>query len=393
VQEYQAACPIHWRIGMKSIANTAFKAGVASVAALMVLVCYSLAQEEPKVGAPFTMKAKAIVANLKKPKNFSLDQDAKLLARKLQADQAGKQHAFLGAKVPADFAPPRIKQRLSAPLHKNVKVTTTLENFNPLGNNDTTFHGHSFPVQDQGDCGCCWIFGSVGAYDANYIASLDKDVNAAEQHILNCVQTTDSDACNGGWPADALDFLTNAGTGTRGDPKMAYLARRDTCDPNAAIKFKAVRFGYVNPNSPGQVPDTEELKQAIFQYGAVVVAVNATNYFMAYKNGKFDLNEGGDINHAVALVGWTTEDKVVYWRLRNSWSNTWGENGYMWIKAGSNQVGFGAMWVTASPDSNGGGIKPCPCPCPDKTPPNYNAEVLRRIDFWTKNFPQHAFPK
>ncbi|PON67961.1 Peptidase C1A, partial [Parasponia andersonii] len=52
--------------------------------------------------------------------------------------------------------------------------------------------------------------------------------------------------------------------------------------------------------------------------------------FRAYTSGVFSGDCGKAPTHAVTIVGYgTTEDGIKYWLLKNSWGQTWGENGYM----------------------------------------------------------------
>ena len=39
-------------------------------------------------------------------------------------------------------------------------------------------------------------------------------------------------------------------------------------------------------------------------------------------------------DHAVLLVGYGTENGVLYWLIKNSWSHNWGDNGFIKIKHG-----------------------------------------------------------
>lgn len=75
-----------------------------------------------------------------------------------------------------------------------------------------------------------------------------------------------------------------------------------------------------------------QLLHAVANYGPIAVSVDASSWH-SYVSGIFDgcnqLNP--DINHAVVLVGYGTDDKTKqdYWLVRNSWSASWGENGYI----------------------------------------------------------------
>lgn len=48
---------------------------------------------------------------------------------------------------------------------------------------------------------------------------------------------------------------------------------------------------------------------------------------------------GTNIDHAMQLVGYGQEEGELYWILKNSWGATWGKEGYMWMKRGSNVCG------------------------------------------------------
>jgi len=75
----------------------------------------------------------------------------------------------------------------------------------------------------------------------------------------------------------------------------------------------------------------------------VGIYVDATSW-QHYSSGNFSGCTFSSFNHAVVAVGY---DASGNWKVRNSWSSTWGMGGYIWILA--NSTTNGACGVTGYP--------------------------------------------
>jgi len=71
---------------------------------------------------------------------------------------------------------------------------------------------------------------------------------------------------------------------------------------------------------------------AVATLGPIAVSVDASTWH-SYESGVFNgcsYTENIDVNHAVVLVGYGTDDKLGdFWLIRNSWGTGYGENGYI----------------------------------------------------------------
>jgi cathepsin L len=75
------------------------------------------------------------------------------------------------------------------------------------------------------------------------------------------------------------------------------------------------------------------LKQAVSSQPVSVAIEADTSIFQFYESGVMDsANCGTMLDHGVLVVGYgTTQDGKDYWKVKNSWGSSWGDNGYILI--------------------------------------------------------------
>jgi C1A family cysteine protease len=202
------------------------------------------------------------------------------------------------------------------------------------------------PAKQQGGCGSCWAFSTVGALECGIKIKDGMTVDLSEQWLVSCNQ--DGWGCDGGWFAhDYHEWKTDpcGGTGAVYESDFPYAASDLPCGCPYSHHYLIDSWAYVGNSY--SIPSVDAIKQAIMDYGPVSVAVRANSVMQAYGGGIFTGCESGDINHAVVLVGWDDNQGANgVWFMRNSWGTGWGEDGgYMRIEYGCSSIGYAASFI------------------------------------------------
>ena len=215
-------------------------------------------------------------------------------------------------------------------------------------------------VQNQQDCGCCWAFATVGAFEAAYAKDKGVLIGASEQYLLDCAGGALTEPpgqswnCNGGWWAfDLLSSkVNNPGLPLR--LVVPYQDAQQPCAGNFDKPYQVLTWGYVTDST--DIPTTKQLKEALCTYGPLVIAIMADSAWF-FDQGSVLQDFASDpnnvqVNHAVVLVGWDdSKGDNGAWIIKNSWGTTCGiqvngsPTGFMYIAYDSNNIGYSAAYV------------------------------------------------
>lgn len=225
------------------------------------------------------------------------------------------------------------------------------------------------PVKDQGRCGTCWLFASVGAAEQSLVLHLHNKYqrgpeSLSTQYLIDCKSAVRKH-CDGGWTNDGTGWLSDLGRA----PSQANYAHKYSCDDKDQNSCK-------QPNSCDVGDTTYHLGSRIaarfeqggwpyktwkhmmggdkcdsFQsYGYAVSMCAGSSGWQNYKQGVLTdcscsacKNDYLSNNHAMLIVGWGVHEGTKYWYIRNSWGIGWGLAGYIMIQREKGGVGCACM--------------------------------------------------
>jgi len=190
-------------------------------------------------------------------------------------------------------------------------------------------------VQHVLNCGSA--AGSCQGADHNSVYQWIKEISDATgsgisyetgQPYLACSSDSDSEYCQSGdWTCTPLNVQRTCGTFGEACVGLTHY-------PNATVS----EFGHVS--------GADAMQKEIFARGPISCSVDGAA-LKEYTTGVAS-GESSSTNHAVTVVGWGTDSDGMFWIVRNTWGEYWGEHGYARVRTGSLGIESSCSWATVN---------------------------------------------
>lgn len=198
---------------------------------------------------------------------------------------------------------------------------------------DWTAKGKVSAIKNQGQCGSCWSFSTTGSIEAREaIASGKAPVPLSEQQLMDCSWSYGNMGCNGGLMDYAFEYLIDNG-GSCTEESYPYTEQSSHTCRQCTKVTQVTGCQDVPQNNPAA------LKAAVAD-GPVSIAIEADKRaFQFYKSGVLTGLCGHKLDHGVLAVGFDDTYSTPYWKVKNSWGATWGDQGYVLIEQANDECG------------------------------------------------------
>merc|ERR1712048_125527 len=184
------------------------------------------------------------------------------------------------------------------------------------------------PVKNQGQCGSCWAFSTVGGLEGAWEIGTGTLTSMSEQQLVDCSKA--NNGCGGGNMETGFQYQEGVNVAT--ESSYPYTARDGSCR-TSGYSTAVPRGGVTGYRSVSA--STSALKSALNK-GPVSIAIEADQYaFQGYTGGVISSGCGTSLDHGVTAVGYTDS----YFIVKNSWGASWGNSGYVYISTSGNTCG------------------------------------------------------
>jgi len=249
---------------------------------------------------------------------------------RIREHNAGNSTWLMGVNEFSDMTPEEFEATMLTGYRadEQVPIQQMSEIAVPNADVDWRSKGAVTPVKNQGSCGSCWAFSTVGTIEGFVTIKKSQGlVSLSPQQLVDCDKT--DHGCSGGLPTNAIAWVAKNG-GLCSDQEYPYTGRGGTCKTTCK---KIAQVGGVT-----RYKGEAQLETGLSQM-PVSIAVDASGGFQSYKSGVFSGPCGTSLNHAILAVG-SVSSPSAYFIVKNSWGTSWGSQGYIHMAKGKNLCGM-----------------------------------------------------
>ncbi|KHN83409.1 Oryzain alpha chain [Toxocara canis] len=183
-------------------------------------------------------------------------------------------------------------------------------------------------------CGSCWAFGAVGVVESMNAIAKNPLVSLSEQELIDC--DLNDNGCSGGYRPYAFQYVRSHGIVSEKDYPYKGEEQEECAAAGKRVYIKSIK--YIGRNE-------EAMADFVYYKGPISVGINVTKELFHYRSGVFapkaeDCEGNSQGSHALAVVGYGTQNGEDYWLIKNSWGKSWGMDGYLLYKRGENSCGI-----------------------------------------------------
>jgi len=198
------------------------------------------------------------------------------------------------------------------------------------------------PVKDQGQCGSCWAFSTVGTVEGQWFLKHQQLISLSPQELVDCDKV--DAGCDGGLPDQAYVYIMQAG-GLESNDKYPYTAKDGKCKFDKSLVVASISAcTYIGK-------DEDNIRDVLYQTGPLSIGINAADmqfYSKGIDNPSKSKCNPKQLDHGVLLVGYGVENNTPFWIIKNSWGSGWGEKGYYRIVRGKGACGMNTYVTTVT---------------------------------------------
>ncbi|WP_292389532.1 lectin like domain-containing protein [Methanosarcina sp. UBA5] len=217
---------------------------------------------------------------------------------------------------------------------------------------DLRKEGKVTAAKNQGKDGSCWAFSTIASLESYVLGKEGKSYDFSENNMKNLVsknysQGFDYTPDEGGNAFISTAYLSRW-SGPVNESEDPY-TDASSYSPTGLSVQKHVQEALFLPQKTEPL-NNEFLKNAILEYGAVYSTMYWNTGYYQQRNYAYRYTGNLSVNHAVNIVGWDDSfDRNYFTQVppgdgafiaKNSWGNTWGEDGYFYISYYDTKLGY-----------------------------------------------------